>query len=102
MIPMIRLSEMYYIRAEYYAHSSMFDKATSELDMVRRGRNCTIGRLDISSESEFNTELINEAKREFIGEGQLWHYYKKLNIKPVRSMPDNAFILHLSVSETNN
>lgn len=102
MIPMLRLSEMYYIRAEYYAHSSMFDKATSELDMVRRGRNCTIGRLDISSVSEFSTELINEAKREFVGEGQLWYYYKKLNIKPVRSMPDDAFIFPLPKSETIN
>lgn len=102
MIPMIRLSEMYYIRAEYYAHSNMFDKATNELDMARRGRNCSIGRLDINSETEFNTELINEAKREFIGEGQLWHYYKKLNIKPKSSMPDDAFILPLPESETIN
>ena len=70
--------------------------------MVRRGRNCTIGRLDISSVSEFSTELINEAKREFVGEGQLWYYYKKLNIKPVRSMPDDAFIFPLPKSETIN
>ena len=102
MIPMFRLSEMYYIRAEYYAHSNMFKEATNELDIVRRGRNCTVGRLDITSMTEFNSELINEAKREFVGEGQLWFYYKKLNIKPKRSMPDEAFILPLPESETIN
>ena len=102
MIPMLRLSEMYYIRAEYYAHSNMFKEATNELDIVRRGRNCTVGRLDITSMTEFNSELINEAKREFVGEGQLWFYYKKLNIKPKRSMPDEAFILPLPESETIN
>lgn len=102
MIPMIRLSEMYYIRAEYYAHSNLYKEATDELDIVRNGRNCTIGRLDITSEAEFNTELINEAKREFIGEGQLWFYYKKFNTKPKKAMPDGAFVLPLPESETIN
>lgn len=102
MIPIIRLSEMYYIRAEYYAQLGRFQEAATELDNVRRGRNCTIGRLNITSIADFNTELLNEAKREFIGEGQLWFYYKKLDVKPTSDMPDGAFILPLPESETIN
>lgn len=102
MIPIIRLSEMYYIRAEYYAQLGRFQEATTELDNVRRGRNCTIGRLNINSLASFQTELLNEAKREFVGEGQLWFYYKKLDVKPTSDMPDGAFILPLPESEIIN
>lgn len=42
------------------------------------GHSCTKGRLS----GDFNQALVNEARREFIGEGQLFFYFKKFNIYP--------------------
>ena len=78
IIPMIRLGEMYYIRAEYYNSKGQTDVAFEEMDVLRAGHSCTKGRLS----GDFNQALVNEARREFIGEGQLFFYFKKFNIYP--------------------
>lgn len=82
MIPVIRLSEMYYIRGEYYASLGDFGKAVGELENVRGARGCTVGRISASSLEEWHDLILNDAKREFWGEGQLFHFYKKYNVKP--------------------
>ena len=48
------------------------------MDVLRAGHSCTKGRLS----GDFNQALVNEARREFIGEGQLFFYFKKFNIYP--------------------
>ena len=78
IIPMIRLGEMYYIRAEYDNSKGQTDVAFEEMDVLRAGHSCTKGRLS----GDFNQALVNEARREFIGEGQLFFYFKKFNIYP--------------------
>lgn len=97
MIPVIRLSEMYYIRGEYYASMGAFDKAVEELEIVRGARGCTVGRISASSLEEFHDLILNDAKREFWGEGQLFHFYKKYNVKP-SSKTD--FVLPLPQNES--
>ena len=52
MIPILRLSEMYYIIAEYAARTN-----------------------------DFTTELLKEVRKELIGEGQLYFLYKRLDRK---------------------
>jgi len=99
MIPMIRLSEMYYIIAEYYANNGNFTKATEYLDDVREGRNCTKGALNITDMDSFKMELLKEVRREFLGEGQVFFYYKKFNEKLSRKMKDEAFVFPLPKSE---
>ena len=102
LIPLIRLSEMYYICAEYYAAGKLWEEARNALDDVRVGRNCTRGRLQIKDWDSFKTELLKEAKRDFMEEGQLFYYYKKLNEKPDSKMPDGGFVVPLPDCETIN
>lgn len=91
MLPMIKLSEMYYIQAEYFASLGMYTEALAAIDRVRIGRNCTSGGIVINDKSTFEKELINEARREFYSEGQTFFYYKKLGIKPKSTMKDDQF-----------
>lgn len=78
IIPLIRLTEMYYIAAESYARDGNFDKAKSLLETVRSGRGLS-GQLKIFDFDEFKDELIRDARREWISEGQLFYLYKRLD-----------------------
>lgn len=102
IIPMVRISEMFYIVAEYYAKNNQFIKSVEYLDKVRRGRNCTIGRLNVHKYDDFIDELLKEARREFIGEGQLFYYYKKYNIKLVPEMNEISFFFPLPQNDNIN
>ncbi|MDE6451933.1 MAG: RagB/SusD family nutrient uptake outer membrane protein, partial [Odoribacter sp.] len=102
VIPMLRVSEMYYIQAEYLCRNGKFQEAVEKLDMVRAARDCTKGRLTISGIDEFEEELLKEARREFMQEGQLYFYFKRLNVKPLNTMPDGAFVLPLPDNELIN
>lgn len=73
-MPLIKLSEMYLILAECYLEESE-ELALSYINTLRdhRVRN--------NSHWSFLTMeyITQEFKREFIGEGQLWYMYKRLN-----------------------
>ena len=97
MIPVIRLSEMYYIRGEYYASLGAFDKAVEELENVRGARGCTVGRISASNLEEFHDLILEDAKKEFWGEGQLFHFYKKYKVKPSTK---TDFVLPLPQNES--
>lgn len=84
MVPGIRLSEMYYIMGEYFALNNDFSKAGEMLDKVRYGRGISTTNLasSIGSQEVFYTELMKEMRREFVGEGQMFFQYKRLDKKP--------------------
>lgn len=104
MLPIIRLSELYYIIAEYHASRADWGKAVEALDMVREGRYCTKGRLNskVTDLRTFQNELLNEVRREYVTEGQIFFYYKKLNIKLTDDMKSDDFVLALPDSENIN
>lgn len=103
MLPIIRMSEMHLIIAENHANKSDFVAAANAIDIVRAGRNCTKGELSITDFKSFRTNLIKEVNREFFGEGQLFFYYKKFNVKPSSSMKDlKLFIIPIPESEEIN
>lgn len=77
-IPMIRLSEMYHIAAETLYDSDP-DGALELLNTLRTKRGCTIPLSAIATKNEFYDAIINDARREFVGEGQLFFLYKRLN-----------------------
>lgn len=95
MIPMIRLSEMYYIMGEYYARNNDLKKATEMLQTVRSARGIIQKTLTIGSWDEFQSEMLKEVRKELLGEGQLYFEYKRLDLKPVSTAkfvfdrPDN-------------
>jgi hypothetical protein len=76
--PIIRATEMHYIMAETYARAGNYALATAILTELRRRRGCT-ETLSISNWTEFQEELIRDARREWISEGQLFYLYKRLD-----------------------
>jgi hypothetical protein len=100
--PALRLSEMYYIAAE-----SSYDidpvKAVSYVDTVRAARG--VDPLQVSSPADFTTALIREARKEFVGEGQIFYMYKRLNmgiVGPtgiVNAPTNRVFVLPLPINE---
>ncbi len=78
MLPMIRMSEVYYIAAE-----AIFDtnpvEARGYLELVKKGRGVSKKFDHVTEKSEFIDLLVNDARREFLGEGQIFYMYKRLN-----------------------
>lgn len=85
MIPNLRLSEMYYIMGEYFAREDNFTEAGKMLDEVRfnRGIVTTDLKSSIATLDNYHTEMLNDMRKEFVGEGQLFYQYKRLDKKPV-------------------
>lgn len=81
-IPMIRMSEVYYIAAEAIFDSNP-DEAIEYLKEVKKGRGVSFNKTGIGKE-EFMNILVNDARREFLGEGQILYLYKRLNI-PIKT-----------------
>ena len=77
IIPVIRATEMQYIMAEYYARQANWTEAIRVLSGVRDERNCT-SAISFSTWPDFVRYLVNDARREWISEGQLFYLYKRL------------------------
>ena len=85
MIPMIRLSEIYYIDAEYYARKNDWINAAKAIQAVRFARGIVQEQLTVNSMEDFRDKLIKEVRKELLGEGQLFFEYKYWNVKPATS-----------------
>lgn len=85
MLPLIKISEMYYIMAEYYLSQENEDKALEIINFVRSKRGLTTPLTKDQIENEFwmtvFDELTKEYMREFIGEGQLFYFFKRYNLE---------------------
>lgn len=102
LIPVIRLSEMHLILAEHQADQGLFSAAADLIDQVRIGRGCPSGMLhpNISDYESFVDELLNETRREFLEEGLIFYYYKKLGRKCNRNMTDDKAFFPLPENQT--
>lgn len=81
MIPVLRLSEMYYIVAEYAARISDFTTAKNAMETVCSARGMISKTFNFVSLDNFLDELVKEVRKELIGEGQLYFLYKRLDRK---------------------
>ena len=70
MIPLIRLGEVYLIAAEA---ASTETEGRTFLNTLRQHRDCQ----NIAEDADFSRALTFETAREFIGEGQLFYFYKR-------------------------
>lgn len=104
MVPLIRISEMYYIAAESTTDQA---QALSYLNTVRNHRNLSA---NITDYAQFENELTKEYMKEFYGEGQLWYFYKrkqKTNIFSVNTgdnklnVTNAAYSVAIPEEETN-
>ncbi|MBO9153505.1 RagB/SusD family nutrient uptake outer membrane protein [Chitinophaga sp. GCM10012297] len=77
-IPLFRLSELYHIAAEALYDTDP-EGALALLNTLRAKRGCTVPLSSIASKSAFEDAIINDARREFVGEGKLFFLYKRLN-----------------------
>lgn len=92
MIPLIRLSEMYLILIE----NLPIGEAASYFETYRQSRGMSVS-VSIS-ESNRNTRVETEYRKEFIGEGQMFFWYKRHNVTtytfPSRfNVPANGYVI---------
>ncbi len=80
-VPLMRLSEMYLILAEYLD----FGEARVEYDKLRIARNLDATIMDKFTEATRMERVQNEYQKEFYGEGQFFFYCKRkaLTIIPI-------------------
>ncbi len=76
--PVIRKSELYYILAETEPDPTV---AMAYMDSVRYNRGLT----NLAPTAVLATEIKKEYQKEFIGEGQLFFYYKRMNLSSIGS-----------------
>lgn len=93
MLPMIRLSELYYLQAETLCRRGDIAGAVDKIDVVRRARGCQTGSLGamhkkIKDFETFKEEMVKEAARDFMQEGQVFFYYKRFKLRPLAKMTD--------------
>lgn len=94
LIPLIRMSEMYYIAAEVMAEKDL-EQAKEYLFKVKSGRgfyssDIRTMRERINSVPLLKAAILNDARRDFIGEGQMFFMYKRLG-EPIPA-PEGAII----------
>lgn len=75
-IPLLKISEMYYIAAECEPVSA---DGIMLLNTVRANRGLT----PLATTVNLNTELQKEYQKDFFGEGQLFYYYKRRNVTAI-------------------
>lgn len=101
MFPIIRKSEAYFIAAEALKDSNPA-RATEILNYVRPKRNLPLHATTLTS-SQIQDEVFKEYRKEFIGEGQLFYYYKRLNLSTIVGAGvhanDNVYVLPMPDQE---
>ncbi len=80
VLPMIRFTEMYYIAAECANVNKDTTTAMSLLNKVRQARNFPANSLTNLSQAAVQTEIQKEYMKEFLGEGQAFFYFKRMNL----------------------
>nr|WP_121271851.1 RagB/SusD family nutrient uptake outer membrane protein [Pedobacter schmidteae] len=110
-MPLIRISEMYYIAAECFLEpGANYDKskALAALNKVRNQRNIPAS-LDLSaslSDVKIREEITKEYMKEFIAEGQLFYYYKRQGARFIpgfaEEMTDVQYQMPMPDSEVAN
>lgn len=79
VVPMMRLTEMYYIVAEANADTPDNGVTRQILNKVRSSRNVPNLRRESYTADELKELIVDEARRDFVGEGQMFYMYKRLN-----------------------
>lgn len=107
MMPLIKMSEMYYMAAECLNARGQRKKAIELLNEVRKSRGIAeSNNLPLTLDQEKVTkEIEKEWRKEFLGEGQLFYFYKRLGYTqiPNTTVPgsDKVYVLPLPEDEIN-
>lgn len=84
MVPLVRMSELYLMLAE--CEIANHDTSIEYINKIRANRNCpNITLKGTESDSAIRQYITNEFMREFVGEGQLYFYYKRNAMQSILS-----------------
>ena len=106
-MPLIKLPEMYYILAEAYNEKGDQATAINHLNTVRtnRGIASTYILPNTLTHDQVKAEIEREYRKEFVSEGQLFYYYKRLGATTIpgtsRAMGHSVYALPLPENEIN-
>ena len=89
LVPVIRKSESYYIAAEILKESDP-DRAIELLNLVREARNLEFAPLSNLTAEQIQEEVAKEYRKEFLAEGQMFFYYKRLDATRIEGAGVNA------------
>lgn len=100
IIPLLRLSEMYLIAIE----TAPLQEANTLYKEYMEARNVSVTAL---TQEEMTAEILNEYRREFWGEGQMFYTYKRLGMtkmlwKSDREITEKDYIVPLPASELDS
>jgi len=116
--PLIRKTEFYYIAAEALKDTEP-QRAVKMLNIVRGGPSDTTSRWtsfhgrnlanfplpETLSATEIQEEVFKEYRKEFLAEGQLFFYYKRLNLSTIQWAPvtanDRIYVLPMPDNEVD-
>ena len=102
-MPLIKKPEMFYYAAECYNRLNQPKKAIELLNKVRQARGISkeFDLPETLTADKIDQEILKEWKKEFIGEGQMFYYYKRLglDIPNATAEGDKVFIIPLPQKE---
>ncbi|SFH43380.1 RagB/SusD family nutrient uptake outer membrane protein [Pedobacter insulae] len=108
-VPVIRITEMYYIVSECANALGDLSTGLSYLNMARNARGLTsLTAINVPDGITLSAEIGKEYKKEFIQEGQTYFYYKRLN-KDLKAetgttvtVPANVYVFPIPDKEGEN
>jgi SusD family. len=86
LLPVMRLSELYFIKIEYLARNGKTAEAVDLLNKFRVERGCFGNKID--ADADMNTVLAaldSEVWRDYVAEGQYFFYCKKNNAATINN-----------------
>ena len=110
-MPLIKTPEIYYTLCECLLREGGDDnknQAITYLNTVRNHRNIPVDlnlSYDLTAEETWD-ELVKEMQKEYIGEGQMFFYYKRVGATSIPNGPavaydDNVYVLPIPQDETD-
>lgn len=103
-LPLIRMSEMYLVASEASYRLNDENNSLLYLNQLRVARNLTSLP---EMPADYTAELVHEYRREFLGEGQLFFLYKRLNLSSilysdVNAVDEKVYTFPIPVTETES
>lgn len=103
-IPVIRLPEVYYMAAECYVSQGNTDEALRLLNHIRESRGLYTPLTGLTAD-QVQAEIGKEYRKEFLGEGEIFFYYKRTgatSIPNFQDMTDSDYLLPYPDIETSS
>ncbi len=97
MVPVIRFSEICYILAEMCAIQGRIDEGIGYLETVRKARGAERSlSLTVSTKEQLLDEILLDARKEFLCEGNIFYMYKRLGVKSVQDSSNPSAMKDMS------